>query len=94
MTRAQRKKILYQAAELIATGNERASCLAISVSEGWNRDSANSLKSQYCRFWDKDPKEFWFDAWETKVLLSVRILLLLWFAEVGLEGIEKNKEKL
>lgn len=87
MTRKE-KKALLDAAELIATGAEYYSCNAIASVCGENKSLA------YGHFYQKDSTTSWMDLPDLTVAVpgwsvdkSWRILLILWFREVGLEGI-------
>lgn len=78
MTRKE-KKALLDAAELIATECEYFSCSAIGF-------RGNPLRRDYGRFYDKKDCDGWGVGMSREDTFR-RILLILWFREVGLEGI-------
>jgi hypothetical protein len=86
------KATLLKAACRIACGQSYYSCVAIASTEGESTYFVSSLVRDYARFYNKHTFLTWFDDFaadeETITCLrNQRILLLLWFREVGLEGI-------
>lgn len=82
MTKAQRRKILFDAAEDIETAIRTHSCSAISLlHRGGGPESKSSLATEYSLFFDKSPSDFWLD-WECETLeerKNLRVLLILMF---------------
>lgn len=77
------KQILADAAELIETNKTRFSCIAI------NRAAKTfcPLKAAYCNFYKKHHIKPWFmgegSGANPSILRSWRVMLLLWYREVG-----------
>lgn len=92
MTKPQRKKIIFKACELIEANTEEYSCNAIDQVCGVFQ---SDLRAHYADFYLKSD----YDAWKEMGTHSPyqihrerhkrwRIMLMLWFAEVGPEGVE------
>jgi hypothetical protein len=88
MTKQQKRKILYDAAELIVAGRQEYSCVAITDAMLWSVNSPRELIRDYTRFYDD-----YFLYHTVKGLVpdlspserqELRILLLLFFAEAGI----------
>jgi hypothetical protein len=79
------KATLLKAAKLIFSGKESWSCRAI-----YHLDNPK-LSDNYAHFYNRSPNDSW-DLMEQepddKDRIGWRIMLLLWFREVGLEGIQ------
>lgn len=81
------KAILLRAAELVDKGNEIYSCTAISAvsDRPWE-----DLRFKYCQFYNFGNGGLWpglDTGGRSKENSHWRVLLLLWFREVGMEGI-------
>ncbi len=98
-----RQKIVHRAAELVATVGEfhhyRMSCEAIAHAQGCAHAVGNSLANEYANFYEQPSGWTWdiypdqFPRCNTEgfeITRNNRLMLLLWFAEVGPEGIETN----
>jgi hypothetical protein len=83
MTHSQRRKACYLAAEKIAAGGDRYSCFALSDSGG--------DKIEYGNFYGMSPDDIWLGrekGWTPPPeLINIRIMLLLWYAELGIEAV-------
>lgn len=79
---------LHRAAELIATGRYTYSCRAVKDS------GCLDLVIDYADFYNKLHNSVWQLAWSPhkpfEARVFHRIMLILWFAEVGPEGIGKT----
>lgn len=82
------KQLLLDAAELIATRRRQYSCFAIFLSFNSDEICRSRLRDKYAKFYDKNPLEYWgINDEDWREAQNLRILMLLWFREVGLEGI-------
>jgi hypothetical protein len=92
MTRAQKRKILYRAAEIIATGDEFYSCWAIDKAQKASPyGDWTELAKEYTNFYCED--HVWPNGWSVQHEVSdlveaqrLRVLMLLMFAEAGLSN--------
>lgn len=76
LTKVQKKKI-YEAADQIASGAWFHSCTAIHCAGGME------LRSRYCNFYDQSFYGYWPKMACGPAGINHRLMLMLWFAEVG-----------
>ena len=80
-TTKREKKIIYKAAELVATGRPGYSCLAIEKASECTY-FGEDLVAKYCLFYEQPIFNAWLGVNHDE-LKDLRILLLLLFAEAG-----------
>ena len=80
MTKAQKRKIIYGAAETIHMGRKIYSCDAIRQVEDYKN---LNITKEYCKFFGFR-RSFWPFTVEGKERKAQRVIMLLLFAEAGI----------